>query len=51
MPVRAWVTEGTAADGRQAVERIEGMDAESLLADKAYNTNAIRHDYFMRRAE
>ena len=41
MPVRAWVTEATAADGRQAVERIEGMDAESLLADKAYDTDAI----------
>ena len=41
MPVRAWVTEGTAADGRQAVERIEGVDAESLLADKADDTNAI----------
>ena len=41
MPVRAWVTEGTAADGRRAVERIEGVDAESLLADKADDTNAI----------
>ena len=41
MPVRAWVTEGTAADCRQAVELIEGMDAESLLADKADDTNAI----------
>ena len=39
--MRAWVTEATAADGRQAVEPIEGMDAESLLADKADDTNAI----------
>ncbi len=41
MPVRVLVTEGTAADCSQAVELIEGIDAESLLADKAYNTNAI----------
>ena len=41
MPVRVLVTEGTAADCSQAVELIEGIDAESLLADKAYDTNAI----------
>ncbi len=35
------VAEGTAADCRQAVELIEGMDAERLLADKACGTNAI----------
>ncbi len=41
MPVRVLATEGTAADCRQAVELIEGMDAERLLADKACGTNAI----------
>ncbi len=41
MPVRVLVTEGTAADCSQAVELIEGIDAEYLLADKAYDTNAI----------
>ncbi len=41
MPVRVLATEGTAADCRQAVELIEGMDAEHLLADKACDTNAI----------
>ncbi len=41
MPVRVLATEGTAADCRQAVELIEGMDAECLLADKACDTNAI----------
>ena len=41
MPVRVLATEGTAADCRQAVELIEGMDAECLLADKACGTNAI----------
>ena len=41
MPVRVSVTKGTAADCSQAVELIEGIDAEYLLADKAYDTNAI----------
>ncbi len=41
MLVRTLVTEGTAADCRQAVDLIEGIDAEYLLADKAYDTNAI----------
>ena len=41
MPVRVLVTEGTAADCSQAVELIEGIDAEYLLADKAYDTTAI----------
>ncbi len=41
MPVQVLATEGTAADCRQAVELIEGMDAEHLLADKACDTNAI----------
>ena len=35
------VTEGTVADCSQALPLIEGLAAESLLADKAYDTNGI----------
>ena len=41
MPVRVMVTEGTAADCSQALPLIEGIDAECLLADRAYDTNEI----------
>ena len=41
MPVRLAVTEGTVADCSQALPLIEGIAAECLLADKAYDTNAI----------
>ncbi len=41
MPVRFALTEGTTADCKQAVALIEGLDAEHLLADKAYDTNEI----------
>ena len=41
MPVRLAVTEGTVADCSQALPLIEGIDAECLLADKAYDTNEI----------
>ena len=41
MPVRAIITEGTAADCGQAVNLIEGIDAEYLLADRGYDTNDI----------
>ena len=37
----AYYREGTAADYRQAGELIKGIDAGYLLADKAYDTNAI----------
>lgn len=43
MPIRLFITEGTAADCRQAGELIEGIDADYLLADRAYDTNAILH--------
>ena len=44
MPVRILVTEGTAADCQQAGELIDGIDAQYLLADRAYDTDAIlRH--------
>lgn len=39
MPVRAIITEGTAADCTQASALIEGLTAEYLLADKGYDTN------------
>ena len=41
MPVRALVTAGTVADSSQALPLIDGMEAEYLLADKAYDTNEI----------
>ena len=41
MPVRAILTEGTAADCTQASALIEGLTAEYLLADKGYDTNDI----------
>ena len=41
MPVRLLVTEGTVADCTQALPLIEGISAECLLADKAYDTNEI----------
>ena len=41
MPVRVLVTEGTRADCKEAVHLIEGISAESLLADRGYDTNDI----------
>ena len=41
MPVSLAVTEGTVADCSQALPLIEGIEAQCLLADKAYDTNEI----------
>ena len=41
MPVRALVTQGPAADCTQAAKLIEGIDADHLIADKGYDTDAI----------
>lgn len=41
MPVRMIITEGTTADCTQAEELIKGFDADCLMADKAYDTNAL----------
>ena len=41
MPVRFTLTEGTAADCKQAIALIEGFIAEYLLADKAYDFNEL----------
>ena len=41
LPVRLLVTKGTAADCSQAGALIEGLSANYLFADRAYDTNAI----------
>ena len=41
MPVRIIVTKGTVADCTKACELIDGITAEHLLADRAYDTNDI----------
>ena len=41
MPVRMRVTAGTESDGSQALELIEGIEAEHLLADKGYDSDAV----------
>ena len=41
MPVRILITQGTTADCTQASKLIEGITAEHLLADKAYDSDAI----------
>lgn len=35
------VTEGTASDSSQALELIDGIDAEHLLSDKGYDSDAV----------
>jgi len=41
MPLRIIITEGTTADCTQADRLIEGLDADYLLADRGYDSNAI----------
>ena len=41
MPVRIFVTAGTTADCKLGEKLIEGIDADHLLADRGYDTNAI----------
>ncbi len=41
MPVRMAVTSGTVADCTKACSLIEGIDAEYLLADKGYDSDAF----------
>ncbi|WP_327036672.1 IS5 family transposase [Methylomonas sp. MK1] len=41
MPVRILVTAGTTADCSQAPTLIDGLDAQHLLADKGYDSDAI----------
>ena len=41
MPVRAIVTEGSVADCTVAAELITGFEAEQVIADKGYDSQAI----------
>jgi len=41
MPVRIIITQGTAADCKQAGALVEGIDANVLFADRAYDTDEI----------
>ena len=41
MPVRFFITSGTRADCTIAAQLIEGFQAECLLADRGYDTDAI----------
>jgi transposase len=41
MPVRILITQGTTADCTQALPLIAGIEAEYLLADRGYDSDAI----------
>lgn len=41
MPVRILITAGTTADSSQAATLIDGLEAQYLLADKGYDSDAI----------
>jgi transposase len=41
MPVRMFITQGTTADCTQAHRLVERIDAQTLIADKGYDSNAI----------
>ena len=41
MPLRAIITEGSRADCKEACAVIEGFAAEALLADRAFDTDAV----------
>jgi len=41
MPVRIFIAAGTTADCSYGEKRIQGIDAEYLLADRGYDTEAI----------
>jgi len=41
MPIRVIVTDGPTADCTQAGRLIEGVDADCLLADRGYDSDAI----------
>lgn len=51
MPLRVVITEGTRADCTQAGRLIEGLTAEKLFADKAYDTDAILAQALAQRME
>jgi transposase len=41
MPIRVVITAGPTADCTQASQLIEGLDAQHLLADRGYHSDAI----------
>ena len=41
MPIRVFITAGTTADCTQAGRLIKGLDAQYLLADRGYDSDAI----------
>ena len=41
LPVRVLITSGTTTDCTQASTLIEGIDADHLIADRGYDTDAI----------
>lgn len=41
VPVRIFITKGTAADCSQAEKLIDGIEAKALLADRGYDSDAI----------
>jgi len=41
MPIRVIITAGTTADCTKACDLIEGIDAETIIADKGYDTDAV----------
>lgn len=41
MPLKIQITDGTAADHTQTELLVEGIDAENLLADKAYDNRFV----------
>ena len=41
MPVRIFITKGTAADCCQAEKLIDGIEAKALLTDRGYDSDAI----------
>jgi transposase len=41
MPIRMLITAGTTADCTQACKLVEGIDANTLIADKGYDSDEI----------
>ena len=41
MPIRVFVTKGTSADCKHASQLIKGIDTQTLLADRGYDTDSI----------
>ena len=48
MPLRAVITEGARADCKEACAVIDGFAAEALLADRAFDTDAVVEEAIQR---